>query len=58
MKKDVQENLTNKFGELKGKYPAIASLANDVLDYSDTKQRLILEIMTRGDDKILALINK
>ena len=56
-RKYVNDNLINKFGRLRSKYPDLVSLKDEIVDYSDTKKKLILEILTHGDDKVLTLIN-
>jgi len=57
-KKELEEELAKKFAELARSRPGIQSLQVQVKDYSDKKLTLLLEILTRSDDKILNLINE
>ena len=42
---------------MRSNYDGLQNLGDEIKDFSDTKRKLILEILTNGDDKILKLIN-
>ena len=51
--------LINLFGKMRFRdYDGIAGIEETIVDYSDTKRQLILDILTYGDDTILELVNK
>ena len=53
----VANNLVNKFGLHRSKHPDLENLKDFIEDYSHTKRKLILDILTYGDDKVLTLVN-
>ena len=55
---ETEKDLSNKFDSLHKEYPNIYGLKEKSKDYSDKKKQLLLEILSKSDDKFLNLIDE
>ena len=54
---DVRKKLDSKITDLASEHVGLENLRNTVDKFSPQQRKLVLEVLTNGDEKVLTLIN-
>lgn len=54
---DVRKKLDSKITDLASEHAGLENLRNTVDKFSPQQRKLVLEVLTNGDEKVLTLIN-